>query len=171
MNDDEKPGEFMVPVERQQQIGVTYAAIQKQPFTHSVRAWASWPTTSNGIGITSRVSRAMCKELFVFSRGELVEKDAPLLTIYSPDLLTTQNEFVDLLKTRDEAQDQRQASSVLESTTRLVESARERLRLWNINGRPNRRTGKDPQADRDCSRSIRPSKVSCRTLPWTRAAA
>jgi Cu(I)/Ag(I) efflux system membrane fusion protein len=38
------------------------------------------------------------QKLFVFSRGELVQKNAPLLTIYSPDLLTTQNEFTDLLK-------------------------------------------------------------------------
>jgi Cu(I)/Ag(I) efflux system membrane fusion protein len=71
------------------------------------------------------------KKLFVFSRGELVEKDAPILTIYSPELLTTQNEFVDLLKMRDEARGRNQAA-VLESTGKLVESARQRLRLWNI---------------------------------------
>ena len=40
-------------------------------------------------------------KLFVFSRGETVEKNAPLLTIYSPDLLTTQKEFVDLLQRRE----------------------------------------------------------------------
>jgi len=42
------------------------------------------------------------QKLFVFSRGELVEKDAPLVTLYSPDLLTTQNEFLDLLRSRDQ---------------------------------------------------------------------
>jgi Cu(I)/Ag(I) efflux system membrane fusion protein len=67
----------------------------------------------------------------VFSRGELVEKNAPLLTLYSPDLLTTQNEFTDLLKARDEAR-ARGDKILLESTERLVDSAKQRLRLWNI---------------------------------------
>jgi Cu(I)/Ag(I) efflux system membrane fusion protein len=71
------------------------------------------------------------KKLFVFSRGELVEKDAPLLTLYSPDLLTTQNEFMDVLKMRDEARAKGQ-QTVLESTERLVTSAKQRMRLWNI---------------------------------------
>src|SRR5712691_9258321 len=35
---DEQPTEFTVSVERQQQIGVTYATIEKRPFTHSIRA-------------------------------------------------------------------------------------------------------------------------------------
>jgi Cu(I)/Ag(I) efflux system membrane fusion protein len=131
MSGDEKPGEFMVPVERQQQIGVTYAAIGKQPFTHTVRVvgMVAYDKQRHWDYVT-RVE-GYVKELFVFSRGELVEKDAPLLTIYSPDLLTTQNEFVDLLKARDEAQT-KGSRAVLESTTRLVESARQRLRLWNI---------------------------------------
>src|SRR5712691_3547443 len=34
---DDKPTEFTVAVERQQQIGVTYATIEKRPFQHSVR--------------------------------------------------------------------------------------------------------------------------------------
>jgi Cu(I)/Ag(I) efflux system membrane fusion protein len=131
MSGDEKPGEFMVPVERQQQIGVTYAAIQKQPFTHTVRVvgMVAYDKQRHWDYVT-RVE-GYVKELFVFSRGEMVEKNAPLLTIYSPDLLTTQNEFVDLLKARDDAQ-VKGGNAVLESTGRLVESAKQRLRLWNI---------------------------------------
>src|SRR6266545_1569720 len=118
---EDKPGEFSVPVERQQQIGVTYATIEKRPFTLAIRA----------VGVVAYdkqrhwdyVSRieGYVQKLFVFSRGELVEKDAPILTIYSPDLLTTQREFVDLLNMRDEAK-AKGSSAVIESTERLVES-------------------------------------------------
>src|SRR5579863_9535423 len=126
---DEKPGEFMVPAGRQQQIGVTYAGVGRQPFTHTLRVTGlvAYDKQRHWDYVT-RVE-GYVKELFVFSRGELVEKDAPLLTIYSPDLLTTQNEFVDLLKTHDEAQT-RGSRAMLESTGRLLESAKERLRLW-----------------------------------------
>ena len=128
---DDKPSEFSVPVERQQQIGVTYAAIEKRPFKHSVRAvgMVAYDKQRHWDYVT-RVE-GYVKQLFVFSRGELVEKDAPILTIYSPDLLTTQNEFVDVLKMRDEAK-AKGNQAVLHSTEKLVESAKQRLNLWNI---------------------------------------
>ena len=128
---DDKPSEFSVPIERQQQIGVTYATVEKRPFTRSIRA----------VGITAHdnerhwdyVTRieGYVKKLFVFSRGELIEKDAPILTIYSPDLLTTQNEFVDVLRMRDEAKTKGN-QALLQSADKLVESAKQRLTLWNV---------------------------------------
>jgi RND family efflux transporter MFP subunit len=131
MSGEEKPSEFNVPVERQQQIGVTYATIEKQPFTHTVRTVGMVAyDKERHWDYVARVE-GYVQKLFVFSRGELVQKGAPLLTIYSPDLLTTQNEFTDLLQARDEAQTNGN-KAVLESTERLVESARQRLRLWNI---------------------------------------
>jgi Cu(I)/Ag(I) efflux system membrane fusion protein len=130
-NGDEQPGEFSVSVERQQLIGVTYATIAKQPFIHSVRAvgMVAFDKQRHWDYVT-RVE-GYVQKLFVFSRGELVEKNAPLLTLYSPDLLTTQNEFTDLLKARDDAR-AKGDKLVLESTERLVESTKQRLRLWNI---------------------------------------
>lgn len=128
----EQPTEFTVPVERQQQIGVTYGTVEKRPFTHTVRVVGTvaedkqrrWDNVARVEGYVSK--------LFVFSPGEVVEKNAPLLTIYSPDLLTAQNEFVSLLKCRDEAREKNQ-SAVLDSTENLIEAAKQRLRLWNIN--------------------------------------
>jgi Cu(I)/Ag(I) efflux system membrane fusion protein len=128
---DEQPTDFMIPTNRLQQIGVTYAPVQKQKFTHTIRAVGvvaydkqrQWDYVARIEGYVQK--------LFVFSRGEVVEKDAPILTIYSPDLLTTQNEFVNLLKVRDDARE-KGSKAVLDSTERLAESAKQRLRLWNI---------------------------------------
>lgn len=129
---DDKPTEFTVAVERQQQIGVTYGTIEKRAFTHSIRAVGAVAyDKQRHWDYVSRIE-GYVKKLFVFSRGELVEKDAPILTIYSPDLLTTQNEFVDVLKMRDEAR-AKGSKIVLETSERLIESAKQRLRLWNIN--------------------------------------
>jgi Cu(I)/Ag(I) efflux system membrane fusion protein len=131
LNGEEKPSEFTVPVERQQQIGVTYATIERQPLTHTVRTVGMVAyDKERHWDYVARVE-GYVQKLFVFSRGELVEKNAPLLTIYSPDLLTTQNELADLLRERDEAR-KTGSKAVLESTERLVESAKQRLRLWNI---------------------------------------
>lgn len=130
-NATEIPGEFTVPVERQQQIGVTYATVEKRPLCLAIRAVGTVAyDKQRHWDYVARVD-GYIQKLFVFSRGELVEKDAPLLTIYSPDLLTTQKEFVDVLRTRDETS-AKGDKTVLEGMERLVESARQRLRLWNI---------------------------------------
>jgi Cu(I)/Ag(I) efflux system membrane fusion protein len=122
---------FNIPSDRLRQIGVTYAAIEKRPFRHVIRAVGTVAyDKQRQWDYVARVE-GYVKQLFVFSRGELVEKDAPLLTLYSPDLLTTQNEFVDLLNARDEARTN--VNLPLSATTeRLIGSAKQRLRLWNI---------------------------------------
>ena len=68
------------------------------------------------------------QELFISSAGQVVEKDAPLLSIYSPDLLTTSRELVMLLRMRDEAK----ARDARATPERLIASAESRLRQWNI---------------------------------------
>ncbi len=129
-NAGETPTEFTVPVERQQQIGVTYAVIEKRPLNLTVRAVGTVAYDKQRYwDYVSRVD-GYVQKLFVFSRGEIVEKDAPVLTIYSPDLLTTQNEFVDVLRTRDASTNGDKV--VLEGMQRLVDAAKQRLRLWNI---------------------------------------
>src|SRR5207245_1865588 len=118
-SEEDKPSEFTVPVERLQQIGVTYGTIEKREFTHTTRAVGTVAyDKQRHWDYVARVE-GYVKKLFVFSRGEMVEKDAPILTLYSPDLLTTQNEFMDVLKMRDEARAKGQ-QAVLESTERLV---------------------------------------------------
>jgi Cu(I)/Ag(I) efflux system membrane fusion protein len=128
---NERPATFTVPLERQQQIGVTYGTIQNRALTNVLRGFGTVAyDEQRHWDYVARVG-GYVQQLSVFSRGEWVEKDAPLLTIYSPDLLTTENEYVNLLKSRDDAKNLgRQA--VLESAERLVEAARQRLRLWNI---------------------------------------
>ena len=128
---EENPGEFTVPLERQQQIGVTYATVEKQPMQSSVRAVGTvMADKQRQWDYVSRVD-GYVQKLFVFSPGESIEKNSPLLTIYSPDLLTTENEFLGLLRARDQARTNSD-STLSESADDLVESAKERLRLWNL---------------------------------------
>jgi membrane fusion protein, copper/silver efflux system len=120
--------EFVVPVERQQQIGVTYATVKRAPLHHTIRAVGTIdPDSQRRWAFVARVD-GYVKELFVPSAGQLVEKDAPLMSIYSPDLLTTERELVMLLRMRDEAK----AKDARATPERLIASAESRLRQWNI---------------------------------------
>jgi membrane fusion protein, copper/silver efflux system len=120
--------EFIVPVERQQQIGVTYAKVERQPLNHTIRSVGLIvPDKARNWQFVSRVD-GYVQKLNVTAPGEIVEKDAPLLSIYSPDLLTTEREFVELLRMRDQAKNK----DARETPGRLIDSAKQRLRLWNV---------------------------------------
>jgi Cu(I)/Ag(I) efflux system membrane fusion protein len=127
----EKPTEFTVPVSRQQLIGVTYATIEKRPLQSTLRTVGTvtydkqrhWDFVSRNDGYVQK--------LLVASSGEMVTKDQALLTIYSPDVLTTQQEFLNLLRMRDEAEKSHSEAS-LKSAQDLIESAKRRLLQWNL---------------------------------------
>jgi membrane fusion protein, copper/silver efflux system len=128
MRGAEKPSEFVVPVGRQQQIGVTYARVERKSLFHTIRAVGLIvPDKTRNWQFVSRVD-GYVQKLHVTSPGELVGKDAPLLSIYSPDLLTSEREFVELLRMRDEAK----TRGARETPQRLIESAKRRLELWNV---------------------------------------
>jgi len=130
-NQTEQPTTFAVPVGRQQMIGVTYATVDKKTLQSTLRTVGT--VTYDKLRHWDYVSRieGYVQKLEVSSRGDLVGKNQPLMTIYSPDLLTTQREFLDLLRMRDEAQ-KAHSEAALQSAQNLIESAKRRLAQWNI---------------------------------------
>lgn len=123
--------EFHVPVERQQQIGVTYAAAVIKPLTRTVRAYGMVvEDKSRQWEFVARVE-GYVEKLHVTSPGEAVEEGQPLLTIYSPELLTGERELVNLLQARDHAA----GPEAMASAERSLEAARARLRQWNVTAR------------------------------------
>jgi Cu(I)/Ag(I) efflux system membrane fusion protein len=128
MKAGEKPSEFVVPVEQQQQIGVRYAKVERKPLRHTIRAVGLIvPDKTRNWQFVSRVD-GYVQKLYVTAPGQLVEKGAQLLSIYSPDLLTSEREFVELLRMRDQAR----SKDARETPARLIESAKRRLQLWNV---------------------------------------
>src|SRR2546421_13049035 len=118
----------MEPVASPQKIGVTYATVEKKLLRQTIRTVGAVAyDKQRRWDYVSRVE-GYVQKLEISTRGERVEKDQPLLTIYSPDLLTTQREFLDALRLRDEAK-KAETRATLESAQRLVESAKSRLTL------------------------------------------
>jgi membrane fusion protein, copper/silver efflux system len=122
--------EFVVPVERQQQIGVSFATVEMKTLSHSIRAVGRVvPETQRVWRVVSRTT-AYVQELGVNAPGELVKKNQVLMKLYSPELLTTQRELIDLLRSRDSTA--KNTHSARGDFQRLIESAERRLRLWNV---------------------------------------
>ncbi len=97
------PAVFTVAADRQQEIGVTYAKVERRVLKRSLtgvgtvdydkeKAWAFVARTDGYV-----------KELYVASPGEVVGSGEKLLTFYSPDLFTAEREYVMLLGMQDAA--------------------------------------------------------------------
>jgi len=121
-----KPGEFSVPIERQQQIGVTYASAKRRPIQLSIRSVGVLePNQGRIFEYVARVD-GYIQDLKVTSPGEQVAASQPLLTVYSPDLRSTEQELANLLSERD------RSGSSRATLDPLIESAKRRLRQWNV---------------------------------------
>jgi RND family efflux transporter MFP subunit len=69
--------------------------------------------------------------LFVDYTGLTVRKGAPLISLYSPDLVTTQEEYLLALETREKVKDSGNEET-LRGAQALVDASKKRLLLWGI---------------------------------------
>jgi Cu(I)/Ag(I) efflux system membrane fusion protein len=123
--------EFTIPVDRQQMIGVTYAPVETSRLIRTLRAVGTVATTTAGHwDYVARVD-GYVHDLHVDAPGDPVEKGQVLLDLYSPDLVATENEVLDLLRMRDGGRRAGNPAAV-ENAERLLAGARARLRQWNI---------------------------------------
>jgi Cu(I)/Ag(I) efflux system membrane fusion protein len=69
--------------------------------------------------------------LFVDSTGIPVNAGEHLAELYSPDLLTTQEELIQAIQTKEKLKDS-QSSLLIETAEQTIDAAREKLRLWGF---------------------------------------
>ncbi|MEO8324842.1 MAG: efflux RND transporter periplasmic adaptor subunit [Nitrospirota bacterium] len=121
----------MVSPARQQLIGVKTAVVELHPLQTTVRAVGSVEYDEQRITHVNLRMTGWVEDLFVDYTGQLVRKDQPLFTLYSQDLVATQDEYLLALRAKADIQE----SPLLEAReqgAQMVEAARDRLRLWTI---------------------------------------
>lgn len=125
------PGTVQISPERQQLIGVRFGTVEKRLLQKVIRTNGRVEFDEKRLATISPKIGGWIEDLYVDFTGAPVKKGAPLLTLYSPELVSTQEEYLAALRARREL-----AASpypeVAASGNALVESARRRLRLWDI---------------------------------------
>ncbi len=116
---------FSVSSAKQQLIGVTFAQVRRAHVHRAVRAYGRVvPDETRAADVNLRVG-GWIEDLFVDFTGRTVRQGEPLFSLYSPELLAAQSEYLVALRAA------RAGGSKAEGD-RLVASARERLRLWQV---------------------------------------
>ena len=117
--------------QQRQMIGVTSAVVEPTPLKTTIHAVARVDFDERRLTDVTFKIGGWVQDLFVDYTGKAVRKGEPLLTLYSPDLVISQEEYLLALRTRD----QLAQSTLLEArngSQGLVEAARRRLLLWDL---------------------------------------
>ncbi len=125
------PGTVVISPYKEQLIGVRYSKVQYVDLTKEIRTVGIVkPDERRTYHVHVKVS-GWIEKLYVNYRGAMVKKGQPLFTLYSPELLSSQEEYLIALNTWEKLKDS-PVPGVREDARRLLEAARERLLLWDI---------------------------------------
>src|SRR5205807_5185217 len=86
--------ELMIPAEIQQRIGVTVGEVVKSPLHMSVDTVGIVGLNEPKVSHVHLRIEGWVEQLFVNYTGQVVHKGDSLLSIYSPDFLSTQAEYL-----------------------------------------------------------------------------
>ena len=125
------PDAVMISPERQRLIGLRTARVERQSLDRTIRTVGIVEYDERRVAhIHTKVS-GWIESLQVDFTGELVEEGQQLLEIYSPELLSTQEEYLLALRAR-ESLGNSSFAVVRASSESLLEATRRRLQLWDI---------------------------------------
>ena len=121
----------MVSPQKQQLIGVKTEPAQVRKLTHTIRTVGQVEVDERRLIHMHTKFEGWVQELYVKFTGEKVRKDQKLFEIYSPDLVSTQEEYLLALKAVRSLGDS-EFPEVAQNARSLLEVTRQRFSLWDI---------------------------------------
>ncbi|MFQ5696033.1 MAG: efflux RND transporter periplasmic adaptor subunit, partial [Terriglobia bacterium] len=128
---DRPPGTVMLSPEKQQLIGVRTAPVRRERLTRTVRTVGRIEADETRIARIHVKVAGWVEKVYVDFEGKLVQKGQPLFSLYSPELVSTQKEYL-IARRGERYLGESPYREVSEGAESLLRAARERLRLWDI---------------------------------------
>ena len=95
-------GSVQITPEKQQLIGVEYGTVDYENVSGALRAVARVTLDETKVAKVNSKLEGWLEQVFVDSVGRQVKKGDPLVTIYSPEALATQQEYLLAIKGADD---------------------------------------------------------------------
>jgi membrane fusion protein, copper/silver efflux system len=125
------PGTITISPEKQVLAGVRTAIVERKPLVRDIRTTAQIVADETKIAHVHVKVAGFIDKVYVDFVGQLVKKGQPLFTLYSPDLVSTQEEYL-IAKRGNATLASAPFQEISEGSQSLLQSARERLKLWDI---------------------------------------
>jgi len=122
--DENESKEISISTERMQLIGVTLAAVEMRRLDKEIRTVGRVDYDETLVTTVSTKVSGWIEELYADYTGKIVTRGEPLYTIYSPEVVSTEQEYLLSLQGR--------SAKPRAGGQELILSARKRLEFWDI---------------------------------------
>src|SRR5206468_10839409 len=134
--------------QQQRLVGVQMAPATLRPLVKEIRTVGKIAYDETKVAHVHTKISGWIERVFVDFVGKFVKQGDPLFTIYSPDLVSTQEEYLLALRAEKELANG-SFERVSNGARNLVEATRRRLRLWDVTDEEIARLEKEGRARRD----------------------
>lgn len=117
--------------QRMQSIGVKLGAVEMKAVSNDIRVTGNVDVDERRLATVQIRFPGWIRKVFVDATYDYVRKGQPLFTIYSPDLVTTEQEYLLARKNQQQLQHS-SVSDVAAGAETLVGAAKERLQQWQV---------------------------------------
>jgi len=122
---------FQLTPQRMQSIGVVLGKVESKPVDTELRFYGNVQVDERRQAYVQTRFAGWIRKVFADATGNFIGKGQPLFTIYSPDLVSTEHEYL-LAKKNAEALQQSKVSGVASGASSLLSAAKERLLQWEV---------------------------------------
>jgi RND family efflux transporter MFP subunit len=124
-------GAVKISPERQQLIGVKFATVELEGASRVIRTVGKVTYDETRVAHVHTRVEGWIEKVFVNFTGDIVKEGEPMLTIYSPEMLASQQELLLAVRARDLMRNNPLASAA-EHGQSLFDAAKRRLELWQL---------------------------------------
>jgi Cu(I)/Ag(I) efflux system membrane fusion protein len=124
-----------VPPEKQQLIGVKTSEVSIRPLQKVIRTVGRIEYDERRLATVNTKFEGWIEKLYIDFSGRYVKKGDPLADVYSPELIATQQEFINVIRWARQGRDVKNehiGRMLTRDADAVVDAARQRLRLWDI---------------------------------------
>jgi membrane fusion protein, copper/silver efflux system len=125
------PGTVRIPAERQQLIGVTFATVESESSARTIRTVGTVAVDERRVAHVHPRFEGWIERVHADFVGQHVRRGQPLVSIYSPEMLASQQELLLARRARDVMKDNPLVSAAEQSDS-LFEASKRRLELWGL---------------------------------------
>ena len=118
----EVPGTIQISPEKQQMIGVTFGTAEYTSTSETLRTVGKVAIDEQRVVRAHPKIEGWIEHVYVDFMGAPVKQGDPLVTVYSPEMLASQNEYLLALK----------AADVMQDSEAILKASRKRLELWDL---------------------------------------
>lgn len=128
----EAPAGFAVDARKQQLIGVTYGQVERRDVRRTIRTVGTVTYDESRLADVTMKFHGWVEDLRVDRTGDYVRRGDVLFSLYSPELVQTQEEYLSAYDHVRRLENGGQSGEAMERARALLTAARQRLAYWDI---------------------------------------